>query len=99
MHWDSIEGQWKEMKMKVREKWGRLTDGEIEGTGGDRQKLESVIQHAYAKDRDTVRREVDEWAAQCDCPSGMSTGDESESDDESGRPADLSGRDSLNRPG
>ena len=26
MNWDTIEGQWKQLKGKVKEKWGQFTD-------------------------------------------------------------------------
>ena len=28
MNWDQVSGQWKQMKGKVKEKWGKLTDDE-----------------------------------------------------------------------
>jgi len=30
MNWDQIEGKWKEMKGQLREKWGNLTDDDLE---------------------------------------------------------------------
>jgi uncharacterized protein YjbJ (UPF0337 family) len=30
MNWDRIEGSWKELKGKIKEKWGQLTDDDLE---------------------------------------------------------------------
>ena len=30
MNWDQISGHWKQMKGKIKEKWGDLTDDEID---------------------------------------------------------------------
>lgn len=61
MNWNTIEGSWKEMKGKVREKWGRLTDDEIDVIAGNREQLEGTLQKKYGKTQDQIRREVDEW--------------------------------------
>jgi uncharacterized protein YjbJ (UPF0337 family) len=34
MNWDQISGQWKQMKGKIKEKWGDLTDDEIDVVAG-----------------------------------------------------------------
>ena len=30
MNWDRIEGNWKQLRGKVREKWGKLTDDQVD---------------------------------------------------------------------
>ena len=30
MNWDQIEGNWKQFKGKVKEKWGQLTDDDLD---------------------------------------------------------------------
>jgi uncharacterized protein YjbJ (UPF0337 family) len=30
MNWDRIEGNWKELKGKIKEKWRQLTDDDLE---------------------------------------------------------------------
>ena len=32
MNWDRIEGDWKQFVGKVKEKWGKLTDGDLAAT-------------------------------------------------------------------
>lgn len=61
MNWDQIEGSWKQLKGRVRERWGELTDDDIDRLGGSREQLVGLIQQRYGRSRDQVEREVDEW--------------------------------------
>ncbi len=63
MNWDQIQGNWKQFTGNVREKWGDLTDDEVQSAAGDRERLEGLIQERYGKTKEEARREVDEWAA------------------------------------
>ena len=47
MNWDLIEGNWKQFQGHVRERWGRLTDGDIDTIAGKRERLAGTIQDAY----------------------------------------------------
>lgn len=67
MNWDRVEGNWKDLKGKVREKWGRLTDDEVDVIGGKREQLEGKIQNIYGKTTDEVKKEVDDFAKSCNC--------------------------------
>ena len=67
MNWDRIEGNWKEIKGQIRQKWGRLTDDEVDKIAGKREELEGTIQRVYGKTKDEVRKEVDTWAQSCNC--------------------------------
>lgn len=62
MNWDRIEGSWKEIKGKVRERWGRLTDDELDRIAGKREQLEGTIQRVYGKTKDEVKQDVDDFA-------------------------------------
>jgi uncharacterized protein YjbJ (UPF0337 family) len=61
MDWDRIEGNWKQAKGKVREKWAQLTDNDIEQVNGRRDQLEGRIQERYGIAKDRVREDVDAW--------------------------------------
>src|SRR6266513_831591 len=47
MNWDQIEGKWKEMKGQLREKWGNLTDNDLEMIAGRRDQLIGRLQIRY----------------------------------------------------
>ena len=59
MNSDRIEGNWKEMKGKVQQKWGKLTDDDLDVIDGRREELVGKIQQAYDKSRDEAEKEVD----------------------------------------
>jgi uncharacterized protein YjbJ (UPF0337 family) len=56
-----LEGNWKQVKGKVREKWGRLTDDDLEAINGSREQLEGKIQERYGIARDQIRKDIDVW--------------------------------------
>jgi uncharacterized protein YjbJ (UPF0337 family) len=43
MDWNRIEGNRKQVKGKVKEKWGKLTDDELDKMNGRREQLEGKI--------------------------------------------------------
>lgn len=62
MNWDVIEGSWKEVKGRVKESWGDLTDNEITEIEGKRDRMVGVLQRKYGLAKMDAEREVDEWA-------------------------------------
>jgi len=63
MNWDTIQGNWKQMKGSVQSEWGKLTDDEIDQAAGDRQVLVGKIQEQYGIAKDEAERQVDDFAA------------------------------------
>jgi uncharacterized protein YjbJ (UPF0337 family) len=61
MDWNRIEGNWKNAKGKVKEKWGQLTDDDLAQINGRRDQLEGKIQQRYGLAKDLVRKDVDDW--------------------------------------
>jgi uncharacterized protein YjbJ (UPF0337 family) len=49
MKWDEISPRWKDVKGKVKEKWGRLTDDDIDAISGDKDRLIGRLQERYGK--------------------------------------------------
>ena len=48
MNWDQVEGDWKQVKGKVKEQWGRLTDDELDRLSGKRDQLSEASGKATA---------------------------------------------------
>jgi uncharacterized protein YjbJ (UPF0337 family) len=46
MDWNRVEGNWKQVKGKVKEKWGNLTDDDLTAINGRRYQLEGKISGA-----------------------------------------------------
>jgi uncharacterized protein YjbJ (UPF0337 family) len=63
MDWDRVEGNWKQIKGRVKEKWGQLTDDDLDVINGRRDQLEGKIQQRYGLAKDQVRKDVDDWAS------------------------------------
>jgi len=61
MNWDQIEGKWKQYKGQVREKWGSLTEDDVEWISGKRDRLVGKIQERYGRGKEVVEKQVDEW--------------------------------------
>jgi len=47
--WDQIKGNWKQLKGRVREKWGLLTDDDLEHIAGHKDRLVGKIQEKYGE--------------------------------------------------
>jgi uncharacterized protein YjbJ (UPF0337 family) len=60
-NWDQIEGKWHQLKGSVREKWGKLTDDEVDEIGGRYESLVGMLQERYGKTRAEIDAEIDEW--------------------------------------
>jgi uncharacterized protein YjbJ (UPF0337 family) len=61
MDWNRIEGNWKQMKGTVKEKWGKLTDDDLTPINGRRDQLEGKIQERYGFAKDQARKEIEDW--------------------------------------
>lgn len=59
MNWDQVEGVWKQSKGKFREKWGKLTDDDIEVIAGKRDQLIGRLQERYGIARAEAEKQAD----------------------------------------
>lgn len=66
MNWDQIEGKWEQFKGSARERWGDLTDDEVQQAKGDRERLVGLVQERYGKAREEAEREVADWQQSLD---------------------------------
>jgi uncharacterized protein YjbJ (UPF0337 family) len=62
MNWDQIEGKWKQFSGKAREKWGKLTDSDMEVIKGNRDQLVGKIQERYGVMKDDAERQVSDFS-------------------------------------
>lgn len=59
MNRDVLEGQWKQLKGKVKQQWGRLTDDELDVASGRYEELVGLVQERYGYSREEAANEVD----------------------------------------
>ena len=62
MNWDQLEGKWKQYSGKVKEKWGKLTDDDLDVVRGRRDQLIGKIQERYGIVKQEAEKQVDEFA-------------------------------------
>ena len=58
MSWDRIEGSWKQLRGKIREQWGKLTDDDLDVIAGRRDALLGKIQETYGIAKEEADRQV-----------------------------------------
>ncbi len=61
MNWDQIEGQWTQFRGHVKEKWGRLTDDELDVIAGNRDKLVGKLQEKHGLSKEEAERQLEDW--------------------------------------
>ena len=61
MNWDTMAGNWKQMKGKARQKWAKLTDDDLTYIDGKREQLLGRIQERYGIQKDIAERELKDW--------------------------------------
>jgi len=61
MNWDRLQGNWRQFKGKVKEKWGKLTDDDLDTISGKRDQLVGKLQERYGIARDEADRQLSEW--------------------------------------
>lgn len=61
MNKDEFAGQWKNIKGKVKEKWGELTDDDLTRINGKRDQLLGFIQKRYGYEKEKAEQELSTW--------------------------------------
>lgn len=57
----ALKGEWNEIKGKIRETWGQLTEDEVERTAGRRSQLVGLVQQRYGHKRSKAWDSVNEF--------------------------------------
>jgi len=58
MNSDQVQGKWKELKGLLKQKWGELTDDELEKLEGHRDRLAGLVQQKYGLAKEEVERQI-----------------------------------------
>ncbi|RPI34266.1 MAG: CsbD family protein [Chloroflexota bacterium] len=58
---DILSGKWKQIRGDIKEKWGELTDDEIDQIEGRREKLIGKLQEKYGYSKLEAEREISEF--------------------------------------
>jgi uncharacterized protein YjbJ (UPF0337 family) len=61
MNEDTLKGQWTQIKGRVREQWGKLTNDDLDQIQGRAEQLIGKVQERYGVQRDEAKRQVDDF--------------------------------------
>jgi uncharacterized protein YjbJ (UPF0337 family) len=56
-----LEGKWNEIKGKIKQRWGDLTDDDIDRIQGNRAEMIGVLQQKYGMTQEQAERELDQF--------------------------------------
>jgi uncharacterized protein YjbJ (UPF0337 family) len=62
MNWDIIQGKWGQFKGSIKDKWGQLTDDDIDRINGNRDMLIGKLQEKYGWAREQAESAANDWA-------------------------------------
>ncbi|HLF73054.1 MAG TPA: hypothetical protein VI524_01805 [Anaerolineales bacterium] len=58
---DILAGRWEQVKGRVRQRWGRLSDKQLDQISGHYDELTRLVRERYGYTWEKARREVDEF--------------------------------------
>ena len=58
MNKNQLEGNWKQIKGKVKAQWGKLTDDDLDVIAGNREQLSGKIQKSYGIAQEEAERQL-----------------------------------------
>ena len=61
MNQNILEGKWKQLRGSLRERWGEITDDELDQIAGKRDKLAGILQERYGYTQMEAERQIDEF--------------------------------------
>lgn len=62
MNWDQVQGKWKQFKGLAKQRWGKLTDNDLEVIAGKKDVLVGKIQELYGIGKEEAQRQIDAWS-------------------------------------
>ncbi len=56
-----IQGNWHELKGMIKEKWGEITDNELDEINGQREKLLGMLMKKYSLNQVSAESAIDQF--------------------------------------
>jgi uncharacterized protein YjbJ (UPF0337 family) len=69
MNWDTVKGEWKQFRGKVKEQWGKLTDDDLDRIEGKRDQLVGAVQKRYGVAKEEAEKQLRDFESDCGCDS------------------------------
>ncbi len=67
MNTDMLKGDWTNLKGKIKEKWGKLTDDDLTVIEGKRDQIAGKLQERYGYAKEQAQKELDEFCKVSSC--------------------------------
>jgi uncharacterized protein YjbJ (UPF0337 family) len=61
MNSDELQGKWNQLKGSVREKFGKLTDDDLQVIAGKKDQFLGKLQERYGITREQAQKDLDNW--------------------------------------
>lgn len=61
MNKDIIKGHWSELKGKLKQEWGKLTDDDVTRMNGTFEELEGALQKRYGYKKEEAKKAIEEF--------------------------------------
>lgn len=69
MNKDQFEGKWDQLKGKLRETWGNLTDDDLELYKGKKDQFFGRLKESYGVGKEEAEQKISKFEADCGCNS------------------------------
>jgi uncharacterized protein YjbJ (UPF0337 family) len=64
MNENQLKGQWQQTKGKIQEKWGRITNDDLDVIAGKRDQLAGLLRKRYGAAEEEIERQIREFEDQ-----------------------------------
>lgn len=61
MNEDILQGKWKQLRGQIQQKWGDLTDDDLNRIKGTQTEFEGLLQERYGYTKERAKQEVDNF--------------------------------------
>ncbi len=61
MNRETVKGNWNQLKGKLKEAWGDLTDDELKQAEGNRDQFVGLVQKKYGKAKDAISKQLSQY--------------------------------------
>ena len=67
MNSTTMAGNWKELKGKIKEKWGKLTDDDLKVIEGKQDQLAGILEQRYGYAKEQAQKDAENFYRDCGC--------------------------------
>jgi len=61
MNGDIFQGKWKQLRGQIQQKWGDLTDSDLDRIKGGQAEFEGLLQERYGYTKERAKQEIESF--------------------------------------